>query len=130
VTAFIDTYRGRFGVELICRILEVSARAYYRRKTGARSARAVEDGRLTSRIRDLHRENYECYGYRRIHVCLRRAGEHDVGRDQVARLMRQAGLQGARRGGKLGGRRSPILRLRSGQSSSNATRKRRPARLP
>ena len=61
MTAFIDKYRGRFGLELICRTLEVSASAYYRRKTGERSARSVEDERLNSRIRELHRENYECH---------------------------------------------------------------------
>lgn len=61
VTALIDKYRRRFGVELICRTLEVSASAYYRRKTGERSARSVDDERLDSRIRELHRENYECH---------------------------------------------------------------------
>ena len=41
VSAFIDRYRGRFGVELICRTLGVSASAYYQRATGERSARAA-----------------------------------------------------------------------------------------
>ena len=99
MTAFIDEYRGRFGVELICRTLEVSASAYYHSKTGPRSERSVEDERLVGLIRELHRENYECYGYRRMHACLRRAGEH-MSRDRVARLMRHAGLQGAKRRGK------------------------------
>ncbi len=99
MTAFIDQNRGRFGVELICRTLGVSASAYYRRKTGARSRRVVEDERLTGVIRRLHRENYECYGQRRMHAALSRAGE-TVGRDQVARLMRRAGLRGAKRRGK------------------------------
>jgi hypothetical protein len=39
VTRFIDTYRDRFGVEPICGALEVSASAYYHRKTGQRSVR-------------------------------------------------------------------------------------------
>ncbi len=46
MTAFIDEHRGRFGVEPICRVLDVSASAYYHRATGARSARAIEDERL------------------------------------------------------------------------------------
>jgi hypothetical protein len=44
--------------------LGVSASAYYQRKTGARSARAVEDERLLGRIRELHATNYYGYGYR------------------------------------------------------------------
>ena len=99
MTAFIDQKRGDFGVEPICKILDVSASAYHHRKTGVRSARRIEDERLTAEIREVHRQNYECYGYRRVHAALLRAGE-SVGRDQVARLMRQAGLEGAKRRGK------------------------------
>jgi putative transposase len=99
VTAFIDEHRGRFGVEPICRTLGVSASAYYQRTTGRRPVRAVEDERLTQRIREVHRANYECYGYRRVHAALLRTGE-TAGRDRIARLMAQAGLQGAKRRGK------------------------------
>ena len=99
MSAFIDEHRDRFGVESICRTLGVSASAYYHRATGQRSARTIEDERLTARIRKVHRENYECYGQRRMHAALTRAGE-TIGRDQVARLMRQAGLRGAKRRGK------------------------------
>jgi hypothetical protein len=38
-SAFIDNYRGRFGVELICRTLEVSASAYYQRAPQASAPR-------------------------------------------------------------------------------------------
>lgn len=99
MTAFIDNHRGRFGVEPICSILGVSASAYYHRKTGARSARAVEDERLIARLRELHAANYYAYGYRRMHRALLRAGE-PVGRGQVARLMRVAGVAGAKRRGR------------------------------
>jgi len=99
VSAFIDTYRGRFGVEPICRVLGVSASAYYERATGRRSPRRVQDERLTERIKRLHLANYEAYGYRRVWRALKRQGE-DPGRDRVARLMRQARIQGAKRRGK------------------------------
>ena len=99
MTAFIDQHRGRFGVEPICRTLDVSASAYYQRRSGQRSARSIEDERLTDVIRRLHRANYECYGQRRMHAALTRAGE-TVGRDRVARLMRCDGLRGAKRRGK------------------------------
>jgi putative transposase len=99
VSAFIDGERERFGVEPICRTLDVSASAYYQRATGERSDRRVEDERLLERIRELHAANYYAYGYRKMWLALRRAGEH-VGRDRVKRLMRQAGMQGAKRRGK------------------------------
>jgi putative transposase len=99
VSVFIDEHRERFGVEPICETLDVSASAYYQRATGERSARRIEDERLTGRIREVHEANYDCYGYRRVHAQLVREGE-TAGRDQVARLMASDGLQGAKRRGK------------------------------
>ena len=58
MSAFIDAHRERFGVELICRTIGVSASAYYARATGRRSRRAVVDERLVGRIRELHADNY------------------------------------------------------------------------
>jgi len=99
VSAFIEVHRDRFGVEPICGVLDVSASACYQRKTGEQSARRVEEEWLTGRIREVHEANYECYGYRRVHAQLIREGE-TVGREQVARLMRSAGVVGAKRRGK------------------------------
>jgi putative transposase len=99
VSAFIAEYRERFGVEPVCRTLGVSASAYYERATGRRSARALEDERLLARICEVHDANYLAYGSRRMWKALLRAGE-TVGRDRVARLMRQHGIQGAKRRGK------------------------------
>ena len=45
----------------------------------------------------LWQANYSVYGARKLWKAVRRAG-HDVGRDQVARLMRQLGIWGVRRG--------------------------------
>jgi len=99
VSRYVDEYRGRFGVEPICRTLDVSASAYYQRRSGRRSVRAVEDERLLARIRELHAANYYAYGYRRIWKALRRAGE-PVARCRVQRLMRDNGIVGAKRRGK------------------------------
>jgi putative transposase len=99
VSAFIDERRGDFGVELICSTLEVSASAYYQRKTGQRSARVVEDERLLGVIRRVHAANYEAYGSRRMWKALRREGE-DVGRGHVERLMAAHAICGAKRRGK------------------------------
>lgn len=92
-------HRDRFGVEPICRILGVSASAYYQRATGQVSTRALEDERLTNRIVELYEANYCAYGYRRMWKALLREGL-DVGRDRVKRLMRREGIQGAKRRGK------------------------------
>jgi putative transposase len=99
VSAFIDEHRDRFGVEPICEALDVSASAYYQRATGERSERSVEDERLVARIREVHEQNFECYGYPRVWHELNRQGEQ-VGRDRVARLMGQEGIRGAKRRGK------------------------------
>jgi putative transposase len=99
VSVFIDEHRDRFGVEPICRILGVSASAYYHRRSGDRSERCVQDERLLFRIREVHKANYEAYGYRRTWKALLRAGER-VPRCQVQRLMRSHGIQGAKRRGK------------------------------
>ncbi len=99
MSAVIDKDRDRFGVEPICRVLDVSASAYYQRATGQRSDRVIEDERLLGVIRELHATNYYAYGYRRMHKALRRAGE-TVGRDRVKRLMHTAQIVGAKRRGR------------------------------
>ena len=99
MSRYIDAHRGRFGVEPICQTLDVSASAYYARAKAQPSARAVEDERLLECIREVHRANYEAYGYRRTWKALLRAGEQ-VPRCQVQRLMAAHGIQGAKRRGK------------------------------
>ena len=99
MSSYIEQHRDRFGVEPICRILEVSASAYYERAKGARSARSLEDERLLDRIEEIHKADYCAYGHRRTWIALKREGE-EVGRGRVQRLMRQAGIQGAKRRGK------------------------------
>jgi transposase InsO family protein len=100
VSAFIESQKAAgFAVELICRTLGVSRSAYYHRVAARRSARAVADEQLVEVIRKVHRENFEAYGYRKMHLALRRAGV-EVGRDRVKRLMRAQGIQGAKRRGR------------------------------
>ena len=99
MSRYVDEHRGRFGVEPICETLGVSVSAYYQRRRGRPSARAVEDERLLGRIRELHAANFYAYGYRRMWLALRRAGEQ-VPRCRVQRLMREHGIVGAKRRGK------------------------------
>ena len=99
MSRYVDEHRGRFGVEPICTTLGVSVSAYYQRRRGQSSARTVEDARLVERIRALHAANYYAYGYRRMWIALKRAGE-TVGRGRVQRLMRTHQIRGAKRRGK------------------------------
>jgi len=99
VSAYIDEHRERFGVEPICRVLDVSASAYRQRRTGQRSTRAIEDERLLARMREIHEANYCAYGSRRMWKALRREGE-SAGRGRIERLMKKGGIQGAKRRGK------------------------------
>jgi putative transposase len=99
VSRYIDEHRGLFGVEPICSTLGVSASAYYRRATGERSARVVEDERLLELIKTTHAKNYYAYGYRKMWKALLRAGER-APRCQIQRLMRDNGIRGAKRRGK------------------------------
>ena len=99
MSAYIDEHRERFGVEPICRALDVSASAYRHRRAGQRSKRAVEDERLLARIREIHEANYFAYGSRRMWKALRRDGEQ-AGRGRIERLMKNNGIQGAKRRGK------------------------------
>ena len=70
--------------------------SYYAAKTRPPSARARRDAELTPQLIELWEDNYRVYGARKLHKAARRAGL-DVGCDQVARLMRAAGIEGARR---------------------------------
>ncbi len=96
---FIDAHRARFGVEPICRVLEIAPSTYYARRSRPPSRRAVLDAELLGRIRDVHATNYQAYGSRRTWKTLRRQGV-EVGRGRVERLMRRHGLKGAQRQAK------------------------------
>ena len=96
---FVDEHRGRFGVAPICGVLGVSASAYHERAKGGRSAREVSDERLLAEIRRVHADAYEAYGSRRVWKELLRRGE-TVARCTVERLMRENGIQGAKRRGR------------------------------
>nr|BFE32422.1 hypothetical protein GCM10010200_046730 [Actinomadura rugatobispora] len=91
-----------FGVEPICRVLsehgtKIAPSTYYAAKSRPVSPRAVRDERLKSEITRIYRANYQVYGARKIWRQLHREG-HVVARCTVERLMRELGLQGARRG--------------------------------
>jgi putative transposase len=81
----------------MCRLLGVSTSGYYGWRTRPPSARALSDEVLTEKIRLVHDQSRQTYGYRRITSELVDSHDEEVGRHQVARLMRQANLQGVTR---------------------------------
>lgn len=95
--AFIDAHRDQFGVEPICRLLQVAPSTYYATKTRAPSARSVTDAALGEVIVAEHAANYGVYGARKMWKHLHRGG-HPVARCTVERLMRERGLRGVVRG--------------------------------
>ncbi|MCA4744575.1 IS3 family transposase, partial [Mycobacterium avium] len=102
IVAFVDEHREEFGVEPICTVLRsagvsMAPSTYYDAKTRPPSARALRHAVLGPVLKALWEDNYRVYGARKLWKAARRAG-YDVGRDQVARLMRAAGIEGVRRG--------------------------------
>lgn len=97
MSAFIDQNRSCFGVEPICRELEVSASAYWARRTRPPSPRAVRDKVLLGEIRRVHSNAYGIYGQWKVWQQFQREGI-TVARCTVERLMHKHGIEGVRKG--------------------------------
>ncbi len=93
---FIDDNKDEFGVEPICRTLQVASSTYYDNKTRLPSARQLRDQVMMTVLLVLWVANRKVYGAHRLWKAAQRAG-HDIGRDQTARLMRLMGIQGVTR---------------------------------
>src|SRR5205814_8133257 len=94
---YIDRHRQEFGVEPICEVLQFAPSTFYAAKSRPMSERAISDVVTKVAIFTVWQANYEVYGVRKMWKAMRRGGA-DVGRDQVARLMGDLGIAGARRG--------------------------------
>ncbi|MFE9749831.1 transposase [Saccharothrix saharensis] len=90
--AVIDDHKNRFGVDAICRALDIAPSTYYARKAHQPSARQQRDDLLLAHIRRIHQAN-PGHGARRIWQQMRREG-FTVARCTVERLMRQNGIKG------------------------------------
>ena len=97
--SFISAHRERWGVEPICRVLQVAPSTYYAVVARRPSARQVDDERLKIEIARVHRDNFGVYGIEKVWRQLNREGIK-VGRDRVARLMDDLELSGVVRGKK------------------------------
>ena len=107
IVDFIDGQREEFGVEPICTVLRVAPSTYYAARSRPLSARATRDAVMVPILVALWHANYRVYGAHKLWKAARRAG-HDIGRDQVARLMRRAGIEGVRRRKRLRTTRSDL----------------------
>ena len=101
---FVDSHRGKFGVEPICEVLPIAPSTYYElklreRDPSRRPERARRDDEVRDRIRAIVTGHEEVYGPRKMWRKLLRE-ERRVARCTVERLMREMGLQGTVRGRK------------------------------
>ena len=90
---FIAVEKTNYPISLMCRLLGVSRSGFHAWEQRKPSARAVEDERLTGRIRAMHERSGGSYGARRIFLDLREEGVR-LGRKRVERLMQAAELSG------------------------------------
>jgi putative transposase len=98
MVAFIDQERDEFDVESICSVLPIASSTYYaaKRREAEPSARSRRDAVMMQVLMTLWVTNRKVYGAHKLWKAARRAG-HDIGRDQVARLMRAMGIEGISR---------------------------------
>jgi putative transposase len=94
---FIDQHRQQWGIEPICRTLQVAPSTYYAAVCRPPSGRQRSDERLKPEIARVHRANFGVYGIQKVWRQLIREGVQ-IGRDRVARLMAELGLSGVVRG--------------------------------
>lgn len=94
VFTFIEAEKAeQHNVVKACVLLEVSRSAFYEWHKHVPSARQRADEELGERIRAIYDESRGTYGWPRVHQALRNDGVH-VGREHVARIMRDKGLVG------------------------------------
>lgn len=94
--AFVARHRSIWPVSRMCRLLTVSRSGFHEWDERVPSGRAIEDERLTVRIRSFHALSGRSYGSPRIWRDLVEVGEL-VGENRIARLMRRAGIEALRR---------------------------------
>jgi len=91
--ACITEHRDSFSLLLMCRLLEVTRSGYYAAQHRPPSARTQADATLRLHVRAAHAASRRRYGAPMITQQLKRRGI-PCGRHRVARLLREAGLQG------------------------------------
>jgi putative transposase len=99
IYGFIAAEKTTYPVRLLCRVLQVSASAFYawiRRGSPAVSGDDLDDALAANELRDTWAEHRRTYGARRLTAEIRDRGQ-DWNRKKVARLMTVAGIEGIHR---------------------------------
>lgn len=100
--AYIDRYRDAYGVEPICKVLQIAPSCYrrhaaQRRNPALRCDRAKRDDEVITEVQRVWHANMQVYGADKVWKQLNREGI-GIARCTVERLMKRLGLQGIRRG--------------------------------
>ena len=90
---FIHVEKANYPVRVMCRVLNVSTSGYYAWLEREPSSRQREDERLKVHIGAIHARSRGTYGRARVGQQLLRE-DVEVGKQRIARLMREMGLQG------------------------------------
>ena len=91
-----DTNGLRWGLEPICRALQVSPASVRSALARPLAERRVADEALKTKVLEVFEDNYRVYGCRKIRAVLARSGVY-VDKDRVSRLMRELNIRGATR---------------------------------
>ena len=92
----MKAHQAMFRIATMCRVLGVSSSGYYAWLSRPRSSRSQENEILLRKIQEIHARSRGTYGSPRILAELADDGIH-VGRNRIARLMREASLAGVSR---------------------------------
>lgn len=103
----MSAHQAEFPIATMCRVLGISCSGYYAWRTRSSSQRARSNTALTETVRTIHAVSRGTYGAPRVHAELAANGVQ-VGKNRVARLMREAGVAGISR------RRFAITTVRDG----------------
>ena len=99
---FVDQHRDTYGVEPICKVLQMAPSCYRRhaaqlRNPALRCERAQRDEQLIAHIQRIWHTHLQVYGADKVWKQMNREGIV-VARCTVERLMRRLGVRGVRRG--------------------------------
>jgi putative transposase len=92
----VEREKADHAIATMCRVLGVSPSGYHAWRRRPLSQRAQADAALSERIAEIHQGSRWTYGSPRIHAELLEEGVR-CSRKRVARLMRQAGIEGCHR---------------------------------
>jgi putative transposase len=93
--AFIRLEKACFTVSMLCRVLQVSRAGFYVWNKNVPSKHKQEDKRLAELVAAAHDGSRKIYGAPRVHEALEKQGVR-TSEKRVARLMKEAGLEGKR----------------------------------